>query len=163
MKEYTIVGKRVPRIDSVAKVTGSAKYTDDMMLPGMLYGKILRSTHPHARILRIDTSKAERLPGVRSIVTGKDTAGVKIGIWRTTRDQYLLAIDRVRYIGEEVAAVAAIDEDIAEEALDLIDVEYEVLPAIFDPIEAMKEGAPQLHDHAERNVGYRAFLDIGDV
>ncbi len=131
------------------KATGEAKYTDDMVLPGMLYGKILRSPYPHARILDIDTSRAERLPGVKAVVTGRDTAGIRHALVDTPghpADEYVLAIDKVRYIGEEVAAVAATDEDIAEEALDLIQVEYEELPAVFDPEEAMKDGAPKIHE-----------------
>jgi 4-hydroxybenzoyl-CoA reductase subunit alpha len=163
MKEHTIIGERIERTDFSEKVTGLAKYTGDMALPGILYGKILRSPHPHAKILNLNTDKAERLPGVKAVVTGKDTAGRKFGVWPQTRDQCLLAMDKVRFIGEEVAAVAAIDEDIAEEALDLIEVEYEVLPAVFDAGEAMKEGAPQLHNHIERNIGMKAFCHFGDV
>ena len=117
-------------------------------MPGMLHGKLLRSPHPHARIVRIDTSRAAALPGVRAVVTGKDFPGIKYGNLPQTRDYLPLAIDTVRYIGEEVAAVAAIDEDTAEEALDLIEVEYEPLPAVFDPEEAMRPGAPLLHDKA---------------
>jgi 4-hydroxybenzoyl-CoA reductase subunit alpha len=163
MKEHTIVGERVNRIDLLGKVTGLAKYTGDIALPGMLCGKILRSPYPHAKVLNINTSKAERLSGIKAIITGKDTLGVKFGVWPRTRDQCLLAIDKVRYVGEEVVAVAAIDEDVAEEALNLIEVEYEPLPAVFDAEEAMKEGAPQLHDGVERNIGMRAFYHFGDV
>ena len=136
MKEYSVIGKSLPRVDGIVKATGEAKYTDDMALPGMLYGKILRSPYPHARILHIDTTRAERLPGVKAIFTGRDTDGIRIAFVDNPRypaDGYILAIDKVRYIGEEVAAVAATEEDIAEEALDLIQVEYEPLPAVFDP------------------------------
>jgi len=163
VKDHNIVGVKVGRTDSLAKALGSAKYAGDMVLSRMLYGKILRSPHAHARIISIDTSRAEKLPGVKAVVTGKDTAGVKWGIFKQTRDQYLLAIDKVRYAGEEVAAVAAVDEDTAEEALDLIKVEYEVLASVLDPIEAMSKGAPQIHDQAEQNIGMRAFMDFGDV
>jgi len=163
MGEYSLVGKRVPRIDSVAKATGDARYTADLTLPRMLHGKILRSPHAHARILHIDTSKAERLPGVKAVVTGRDIPGVKWGVFRYTRDQTLLAVDKVRYFGEDVAAVAAVDEDTAMEALELIEVEYEVLPAVFDPIEAMKEGAPRIHDHVENNVNILVPIEVGDV
>jgi len=163
VEDHNIVGVKVDRTDSLAKALGSAKYAGDIVLPRMLYGKILRSPHAHARIISIDTSQAEKLPGVKAVVTGKDTAGVKWGIFKQTRDQYLLAIDKVRYVGEEVAAVAAVDEDTAEEALDLIEVEYEVLASVLDPIEAMSEGAPQIHDQAEQNIGMRAFMDFGDV
>ncbi len=163
MKGYAIVGQRMPRTDSVAKVTGVAKYTADISLPGMLYGKILRSPYAHARIVSIDTARAERLPGVRAVVTGRDIAPVKFGVFKKTRDQYLLAIDRVRYMGEEVAGVAAIDEDIAEEALSLIKVEYEELPIVLDPLAAMEDGAPQLHAHVEHNIGAQGVINFGDV
>jgi len=163
MTEYSLVGKRLPRQDSVAKATGQGRYTNDIVLPRMLHGKLLRSPHPHARILRIDTTRAERLPGVKGVVTGKDTAGVKYGVMGATRDQYALAMDKVRYMGEEVAAVAAVDEETAEEALALISVEYELLPAVFDPEEAMQEGAPLLHDHMERNISASFHVAYGDV
>jgi len=164
MSEYSIIGKSVPRTDAIPKVTGAAQYAGDVVLPRMLYGKILRSPHPHARILKIDTSKAEKLLGVKAIITGKrDTEGVRYGLFPGTRDEYALAIDKVRYIGDEVAAVAAVDEDTADDALNLIEVEYEVLPAIYDPLEAMKQGAPQLHDHKPRNKTVVIDTEYGDV
>jgi CO/xanthine dehydrogenase Mo-binding subunit len=129
----------------------------------MLHAKILRSPYAHARILNIDTSKAERLPGVKAVVTGQDIAGVRWGVFRYTRDQAMLAIDKVRYLGEDVAAVAAVDEDTALEAIGLIEVEYEELPAVFDPMEAMKEGAPLVHDHAKNNINILVPIDVGDV
>lgn len=145
-KGLSVVGKNLPRVDGFAKATGEAKYTVDLELPGMLCGKILRSPYPHARILRIDTSKAERLPGVMGVVTGKDTTGIGYGhLDGLPPDEHPLALNKVRYLGEEVAAVAAVSEDIAEEALNLIKVDYEELPAVFDPEEALKEGAPQIH------------------
>lgn len=149
MENYSVVGKPLIRVDARAKATGEAKFTDDFSLPQMLRGKILRSPYPHARILRIDTSRAEKLPGVKAIITGKDTRGIRFGFVDTPgipADEYPLAVDKVRYIGEEVAAVAATDEDTAEEALSLIKVEYEELPAVFDPEEALKEGAPLVHE-----------------
>jgi len=167
MDKYSVIGKSVPRVDAVVKVTGDAKYTADLVLPGMLYGKILRSPYPHAKILNIDASKAKKLPGVRAVIAGQDTPGKKFGRYQDDQlvfvDQLALAIDKVRYIGDEVAAVAAIDEDTAQEALDLIEVEYEELPAVFDPEEAMKPGAPRLHDHAENNVGLVLLRHFGDV
>ena len=163
-EELSVVGKGVPRVDGILKATGKAVYGADYSLPGMLYGKVLRSTVPHAKILNIDTSKALKLPGVRAVITGKDFPwGMKYGFTATSRDQTPLAQDKVRYIGDEVAAVAAINEDIAEEALDLIKVEYEELPAVFDPFEAMKEGAPQIHDYVKNNIGAEQHLDLGDV
>ena len=164
MQDYTLIGKRVPRTDSLAKAIGSAKYVGDIVLPRMLYGKILRSPHAHAKILNIDTSKAEALPGVKAVVTGKDSPGLPYGVSSTKLDHYFLCSDGVaRFVGDEVAAVAATDEDIAEEALSLIDVEYEVLPAVLDPLKAMEEGAPQIHDSAPRNIGARAFTHSGNV
>jgi len=163
MNDHSVAGQRRPRIDSVAKATGEALYTADLVLPRMLCGKILRSPHAHAKILNIDTSKAERLSGVKAIVTGKDTRGVKWGVFRYTRDQQLLPVDKVRYFGEEVAAVAAVDKDTAMEALELIRVDYEVLPAVFDPVEAMQPGAPRIHDHVENNVNVLVPVAVGDV
>lgn len=142
------VGQRIPRKDGPDKVTGRATYTVDIKLPGMLVGRILRSPHPHALIRNIDTSRAEQLKGVKAVITAKDTVGVKHGFVETPRyppDQDPLATDRVRYVGEEVAAVAAIDPYVAEEALNLIRVDYEPLPAVFEPEEAMQLGAPEIH------------------
>lgn len=165
-KKFTVINTPVHNIDGIAKVTGRAKYTFDITLPNMLHGKILRSAYPHAKILNIDTSKAEGLIGVKAIVTGQDTLGIKQGIWRRFKelcDEEILARSTVRYIGEPVAAVAANDEDTAEEALDLIEVEYEPLPGVFEPLEAIKEGAPQLHEHAERNINVTRHIEWGDV
>src|SRR3990170_3785277 len=162
-EEYAIIGKPIPKKDGWVKATGEAKYGVDLSLPGMLYGKLLRSPHAHAKISHIDTSRAEKLPGIRAVITGRDFPGIKYGNMPQTRDYLPLAIDKVRYIGEEVAAVAAIDEDIAEEALDLIRVEYELLPAVFDPEEAMLPGAPQLHEHAPSNISSQSAFHFGDV
>ena len=132
--QQKVVGRSVPRVDAPDKATGKAQYTADMKLPGMLYGKLLRSPVPHARIKNIDISKAKSLPGVKDVIVGKDTPGIKYGNWRLfpqTQDEYPLVMDKVRFIGDEVAAVAAIDPDIAEEAISLIHVEYDELPAIF--------------------------------
>jgi len=163
MQDYSIIGTPVPKKDAWVKATGEAKYADDLFLHGMLHGKLLRSPHPHAKIVHIDVSSAAKLPGVRSVVTGKDFPGIRYGNMPQTRDYLPLAIDKVRYIGEEVAAVAAIDEDTAEEALDLIRVEYELLPAVFDPDEAMQPGAPQLHEHAPSNISSQSAFHFGDV
>lgn len=166
MKEYSVVGKRIPRIDAPAKATGEAKYAADLVLPRMLYGKVLRSPLPHARILHIDTSQAERLPGVKAVITSKDTKGVKFGGWRAFTqliDQYPLCTDKVRYIGDEVAAVAAVDEDTAEEALDLIRVDYEPLGTVTDPEAAMEEGAPRIHEEVERNICWSRFIHFGNI
>lgn len=163
-KDYVNIGKRFPRVDAIVKATGEAKYAGDLSLPGMLHGKILRSPYPHARILNIDTTKAKKLPGVRGIVTGKDTSGFKAGGVSTAQgDEAYLALEKVRYIGEGVAAVAAIDEETAEEALDLIKAEYEELPAILDPVAAMSVGSPLVHDNAPQNISFKTNLIYGDV
>lgn len=162
-EEFAVIGKYVPRVDGRVKVTGEAKYAADLSLPGMLWGKVLRSPHAHARILDIDYSRALRLPGVRAVVTGKDAKGENFGFLPTTRDKKPLETEKVRYVGDEIAAVAAIDKDIAEEALGLIKVDYEVLPAVFDSDEAMKDGAPQLHDHVKNNISAETHLRWGDL
>lgn len=127
----TGIGRGVPQIDSYEKVTGKLEFITDLKRAGMLYGKILRSDRPHANIVSIDTSKAEALPGVVAVVTAADTAQIKFGPIKD--DWVILAKDRVRFIGEEIAAVAAVDELTALRAISLIDVEYEDLPAVFDP------------------------------
>ena len=156
----------MPRNDARVKATGTAVYTDDIKLPGMLSGRILRSPFAHARIVHIDTSKAEGLPGVRCVITGEDTPKVKYGNWRLfpeTQDEYPLAVDKVRFIGDEVAAVAAIDPDIAEEALGLIKVDYEELPAVFDVDSAILEGAPVIHDYCPTNISVNRKIMYGDI
>ncbi|MCX8021783.1 MAG: xanthine dehydrogenase family protein molybdopterin-binding subunit [Syntrophorhabdaceae bacterium] len=164
---FRVINTHVRNIDGIAKVTGRAVYTFDVKLPGMLYGKILRSPHPHAKILKIDYSKALEIPGVMGVVTGKeDTLGVKQGIWRRYKDlcdEQILPVDKVRYIGEPVVAVAAITEEIAEKALDYIDVEYEVLPAVFEPMDAIKKDAPEIHEGFERNINVTRHIEWGDV
>jgi 4-hydroxybenzoyl-CoA reductase subunit alpha len=162
-KGLNIVGTRVPMLDAGLKVKGAAQFTDDLVLPGMLFGKILRSPLPHARILNIDTSRAEKLPGVRGVVTGRDIPDRQYGIVPMAKDEYALAKDKVRYIGDDVAAVCAIDPEIAEEALELIDVDYEELPAVFDPREAIKEGAPVIHEGVENNTSFAINKEFGDV
>jgi len=153
MNERSVVGKPLPRVDGKSKLTGQAKFTTDVVLPGMLHGKLLRSPLPHAKILSIDTSKAEKLPGVAAVITGKDTWGIRYGFVDTPNypaEERPIAEDKVRFIGETVAAVVAVDPDIAEDALDLIEVDYDPLPAVFDPEEAMKDGAPQIHGEITR-------------
>jgi CO/xanthine dehydrogenase Mo-binding subunit len=163
MSDYAIIGKRMPRVDSRAKVMGKAKFTADLKLPGMLVGKILRSPLAHARILSIDTTKAESLPGVKAVVTGKDTEGVKWGVFAYTRDQQFIQTEKVRYIGDEVAGVAAVDEETALKALDLIDVEYEELPAVFEPMEAMASDTELIHDDFPDNINIHVNIDTGNV
>jgi 4-hydroxybenzoyl-CoA reductase alpha subunit len=163
MADFSVIGERLPRVDAKEKVTGKAKYAADYSLPDMLWCKLLRSPYPHARILNIDTSRAERLPGVKAVVTGKDFGGWTWGWMRATRDEPPLAVDRVRYMAEAVAGVAAVDEDTAEEACELIEVDYEELPGVFDPEEAMKDGAPKVHDYVENNISVEYHWDFGDV
>jgi len=155
-----MIGKRIPNVDSWGKATGKAVYGIDLKLLGMLHGKILRSPLPHAKILRIETEKARRLPGVKAVITADDTPKIKYG--SVINDEYPLAVDRVRFIGDEVAAVAAIDEDTALEALAQIRVEYEELPAVFSPQEALAQGAPKIHE-GESNVATRIEFERGNV
>jgi 4-hydroxybenzoyl-CoA reductase subunit alpha len=165
-KEFSVIGTRIPRIESSVKVTGEARYAADVKFPGMLYGKILRSPYAHAKIISIDTSKAVKLPGVKAVVTGKDTIGARYGLWRLreeTMDEQGLALDKVRYVGDEVAAVAAVDEDTAIEALKLIDVKYEVLPALLTPEEACKDGAPEIHEGIKNNISVNRRIEVGNV
>ena len=138
-----VIGKPLPRVEGAAKVSGGCLYAADIHRPGTLWGKVLRSPFAHARILSIDVSRARALPGVKAAITAQDVSPRLVGA--TLQDMPVMARDRVRFIGEEVAAVAAIDPDIAEEAIELIEVEYEELPAVFDPLEAMKPEAPRLH------------------
>ena len=143
MVSYQVIGQPTPRADGPEKVTGAAHYSADVQLPRTLWGKVLRSPLPHALITGIDTSRAKAVSGVHVVLTGADVRGVLYG--RRLRDVPVLAQERVRFIGEPVAAVAAIDEDVAQLALDLIEVEYEELPATFDPLEALKKDSPILH------------------
>ncbi len=158
--QFNLIGKPAIRVDGYDKVTGRAVFGSDLSRPGALFGKILRSPHPHARILRIDTSRAQRKPGVKAVVTAADTPKAGYGPYR--KDKYPLAVDKVRFIGDELAALAATDEELAEEALDLIDVEYEPLPAVFDPEEAMTPAAPLIHE-LERNISYEFHVARGDI
>ncbi len=147
-KKYRFIGKPTPRKDAVDIVTGKGKYVNDIKLPNMLYGKVLRSPYPHANIKSIDTSKAKKLPGVKAVLTYKDVPDWKVGM-----PLHLRVLDsKVRFVGDAVALVAAETEEIAYEALDLIDVEYEQLPAVYDVEEATKPGAPQLYTEFPGNV-----------
>ncbi len=153
-QRFNVIGKRVPKYDSSEKVTGKAQYLIDLKLPGMLYGKILRSRRPHARILKIDTERARKLEGVYAVITAEDTPKIKFGFMK---DNLPLKDSKVLSYQDEVAAVAAETEEIALKALELIEVEYENLEPVFDPIEAMKEGAPNLHEEAKRNIPNVSF------
>ncbi len=141
-----IVGTDTPRLDGIEKVTGKAVYTGDIELPGMAFAKILRSPWTHARLVNIDASKAESFPGVLSVLTRNDLAGLNYHYGATYKDQSIVAVEKVRYEGDPVAAVLAVDEETAEEALTLIDVEYEELPAVTNIEEALAPGAPRVHE-----------------
>jgi 4-hydroxybenzoyl-CoA reductase subunit alpha len=147
---FSIIGKPTAMIDAAEKTTGGGKYADDISVPGMLIGKILHSPYPHALIRRIDTSRAEKLGGVVTVAIGKDAPN-PFGILPVGHDEHALAFDKVRYVGDNVACVVAVSEAIAEEALELIDVEYELLPAYFDPEESMKAESDLIHDHKPHN------------
>ncbi len=147
MPTHKYIGTDIPRKDGVEKVTGSAKYIEDLHFAPMLYAKVKKSPIPHGLIKRIDTSKAQQLPGVRAVVTGKDFPH-RAGLYLMDRTYY--AVDKVRYWGEPVAAVAAVSEEIATRAVELIEVEYEELPGVFDPREALKPDAPLVHEHLEQ-------------
>ena len=141
----TGVGENFARVDGPAKLRGWAQFTADIEMPGMVYAKVLRSTHTHARLLRVDASKAARLPGVVAVLTRDDLKGMNSHFGPVVKDQPVVAIDRVRYVGDIVAAVAAEEKDIAEEAVELIEIEYEPLPAVFDLRNAMKADAVIIH------------------
>ncbi len=162
MEKYTIIDKPIPRMDSIEKVTGRASYLDDFSLPGLLHGKILRSPHPHAQILEMDTREAERLPGVRAVITGKDVPDIKFSFAQEMADKYILCKEKVRYVGDEVAAVAAVDLNTAEKALSLIRVKYRELEAVFDPETALQENSPQLHP-PRSNIAYEVHREFGKV
>lgn len=140
------VGSSAPRVDGAAKVSGVALYTADLELPGLLHAKVLRSPHPHARLLKVDVSRAAALPGVVAVVTRDDLEGLNPHYGAVVEDQPVLAMDRVRCVGDLVAAVAAEELEIAEEAVELIEAEYEPLPAVFDVVEAARPGAPVVHE-----------------
>ncbi len=170
--ENSAVGVSIPRVDAADKVTGRATYTADIYLPNMLYGKILGSPIAHGKVKRIDTSKAAALPGVVAILTGADVPDTMHGVSPARYDEHVLAkgsagvppaLPKVRHVGDPVAAVAAVDERTAEHALTLIDVEYEELPAVFDPQAAIADEAPLLHDNYARNVCTHVAQHFGDV
>ncbi len=164
MSELNYVGKSCRRKDGPDKVTGRAVYSEDVKLPGTLVGRILRSPHPHARILAIDTSRASALPGVKAVITVEDTGGIKHGFVETPRyppDQEVLARGKVVHVGEEIAAVAAVDALTAQQALALIEVEYEILPAVFDPEKAMDPQAPEIHPSHPKVAAREPYANIG--
>ena len=161
MNNLDIVGKSYPQIDALEKAMGKTKFVTDLVLPRMLYGRVLRSPLPHAKIKQIDTSRAKALAGVKAVVTYADTPGIKFG--PRTEDWTIFASNKARFHGDEIAAVAAVDEDTAEEALELIGVEYEELPYVVDPLEAMQADAPLVHDDKPGNIAAEFNVEAGDV
>ena len=162
-KADTLFGQRLPRVDARDKVTGEGRYAADFSFPGMLWVKILRSPHAHARILNIDASAALALKGVKGVLTGKDFNGWTWGWMPKTREEAPLAVEKVRFYAEAVAAVCAVDEATAEEACELIQVEYEELPGVFSIDEATQEGAPLVHEDRPGNRSWEFHMDFGDV
>ncbi|MDZ7667143.1 MAG: xanthine dehydrogenase family protein molybdopterin-binding subunit, partial [Desulfotignum sp.] len=162
MKDYTVVGQRVPKLDAAQKAMGRAEYIQDVRLPGMLYGKILYSSHAHAKITAMDISKALALPGVHAVLTGKDIPPkMRMGFYK---DNPPLKADKVCCFRDEIAAVAAVSEEVAKKAVRLIEVEYEPLPAVFDPEAAMEKDAPLVHEAHKGNVLKLPWkLHYGDV
>ena len=158
-RQFKYVGHNVPRVDGIEKVTGTAKFVGDIVVPGMLYGKILRSSYPHARILSIDPKQAEDFPGVVAVLTAADIADVN----PIYNGRPVIAMNKVRYVGEPIAAVAAVDLASAEEALSLIQVDYEELPAVTGIDAALKNGAPSIHEDKNGNIGTHEKVVRGDV
>jgi len=163
MTAFEIIGKPWPKIDALPKCTGETRYADDLQLPRMLYAKILRSPHAHARIRRIDVSRARALPGVHAVITGRDLP-TRFGILPVSQDEEALCTEKVRFVGDPVAAVAATDEWTAEEALRLIEVEYEPLPALLTVEEALSASSVRIHDYGDGpNIHKMVALEFGDV
>ncbi len=163
MTQFNILGSRAPKLDAPAKATGRAVYVDDMTMPGMLTAAMVQSPIAHAKILNIDTSRALKLPGVKAVITAKEAGLVKYGVSPARYDETLFAHDKVRYVGDEVAAVAAVDPETALEAVELIKVDYEELPAVFDMFEAQKEGAPLIHDEFPGNINAEVHQEFGET
>ena len=161
--EFSAVGKSFPRLEGFEKVTGATRFLTDLELPGMLYGKVLRSSFPHARIISIDTKRAEELSGVKAVITAADTPKIPFCIIPRVANKLPLEDKKVRYIGDEIAAVAAETEEIASEALDLIEVVYEELPAVFEPEDALKPDAPLLYEEKGTNIAEHFHKEYGNV
>jgi 4-hydroxybenzoyl-CoA reductase alpha subunit len=162
-RSLTIIGQSLPKVDAAAKVTGQTVFADDLVLPRMAYAKLLRSPHPHARVLRVDVSKAAALPGVLATLVGHELP-IPFGILPVSQDEHALALDKVRFVGDPVAAVAALDEETAEAACGLIEVDYEVLPALMSIDEALARPEARIHDYGPAgNVHKEVSFDFGDV
>ena len=163
-ERFSVVGKSLPKIDAWAKVTGQTRFADDMALPRMAHGKLLRSPHAHARIVRIDTTRARRLPGVYAVITGRDLPPVKFGILPVSQDEEALCVEKVRMVGDAVAAVAAVDEETAERAAEMIEVEYEPLRALMSIEDSLAHPEVRIHEYGDGpNVHKAVSLQFGDV
>src|SRR5437870_5701321 len=158
--DRSIIGASIPQVDGREKVLGLAQYVGDIKMAGMLHGKVLRSPYPHARIVHVDTSRARALRGVKVVVTGDDTPTRRWGLIR--KEHRILAAGKVRFAGEEIAAVAAVDESTALDALELIRFEYEELPVVLDPDKALEPGAPEVHE-GTGNLAHEIRIERGDV
>ncbi len=163
LEKFATVGRSLPRVDAADKVTGRAKYAADYYFENMLFGKILHSPLAHGRIKSIDTSEAWKLPGVKLVLTGQDVPDITYGVSPARYDEHVLAKDKVRYVGDEVAAVIAVDEETAAKAVEMIRVEYEELPAVFDPLEAIRDGVPLLHEKYRNNLNTVIDHHFGDI
>jgi len=163
MPEYRVIGKALRKVDAVAKVTGATKFADDLAFPRMLYCKLLRSTEPHARIISIETTAAASFDGVQAVLTGRDLP-IPFGILPVSQDEHALCVDKVRFIGDPVAAVAATSEETATAALDLINVVYEPLQSIASAEEAVAHPEPRIHDYGDGgNLHKLVDLEFGDA
>ncbi|HMC18994.1 MAG TPA: molybdopterin cofactor-binding domain-containing protein, partial [Gemmatimonadales bacterium] len=161
--ELRVVGKALRKVDATAKVTGATKFADDLFLPRMLYAKLLRSPHPHARIVSIDTTRAAALPGVKAVLTGKDLP-IPFGILPVSQDEHALALEKVRFVGDPVAAIAATSEEAAAAALGRIAVQYQPLRPVTDARDALAHSEPRIHDYGDRgNLHKLIHLEFGDV
>src|SRR3989440_6155504 len=163
MPEHRVIGKALRKVDAVAKVTGATKFADDLAFPRMLSCKLLRSTEPHARITSIDTTAAQRLGGVQAVLRGRDLP-IRFAILPVSKDEHALCVEKVRFIGDPVAAVAATSEEAATAALDLIKVVYEPLPSIASAEEAVAHPDPRIHDYGDGgNLHKLVDLEFGDA
>src|SRR5438093_1576745 len=163
-RSLRVVGKPFVKVDARAKCIGELKFADDLFLPRMLHTKLLRSTVPHARIVHIDVSKAKAYPGVHAVLTGADLPPITYGALPVSEDEYPLAVGKVRMVGDPVAAVAAVDEDVATEALDLVAVEYEPLSVVTSIQDAYATAEPRIHEYGEfGNIHRRQAYEFGSI
>src|SRR3989449_9261321 len=163
-KRFTVVGQPLPKIDAWGKVTGDTRFADDMVLPRMAFGKLLRSPHAHARVRAIDTARAKTVPGVYAVITGRGLPRVKFGILPVSQDEEALCTDKVRMVGDAIAAVAAVDEETAELACRSIEVDYEPLPALMSVFDSLAHPEVRIHEYGDGpNVHKNVALQFGDV